>query len=57
MPHFSDEEPVCDKCGAVLTTGLMAVFCIRREECQFWPEGEEGDSDVDFIRHLRGEKV
>jgi hypothetical protein len=32
----------CDKCGAEITTGLMAVFCPKGKECEFWvPEVEE----------------
>lgn len=35
-------DPRCDKCGAEITTGLMAVFCPRGKECEFWvPEVEE----------------
>lgn len=34
MPEF--EEPTCDKCGAPITTGLMAAFCPRGKECEFW---------------------
>lgn len=34
-------KPRCDKCGAEITTGLMAVFCPRGKECEFWvPELE-----------------
>lgn len=35
--------PTCEKCGAPLTTGAMALLCPGREECAFWPE--EGISD------------
>jgi hypothetical protein len=35
-------EPCCDKCGAEITTGFMALFCPKRKECEFWvPEIEE----------------
>jgi hypothetical protein len=29
--------PLCEKCGAEVTTGAMAMFCPRREQCEFWP--------------------
>ena len=36
------EIPKCDKCGAELTTGLMAAFCDKGKECEFWtPELQE----------------
>lgn len=28
--------PHCDKCGAEITTGLMAAFCELGKECEFW---------------------
>ena len=41
-------EPHCDKCGAPITTGLMAVFCPMAEQCEFWvPEQAE------FLHELR----
>lgn len=30
------DDPKCDKCGAPITTGLMAVFC-PRNDCEFMP--------------------
>ena len=43
--HF---EPTCDKCGAPITTGFMAVFCPQAEDCEFWvPEASE------FLHELR----
>jgi len=30
------EDPECPKCGAPITTGLMAVFCPLKQECEFW---------------------
>lgn len=33
----SNSSPTCDKCGAVCTTGMMAAFCSRGRECEFWP--------------------
>lgn len=41
-------DPRCDKCGAEITTGLMAAFCPLVEECEFWvPEQAE------FLHELR----
>lgn len=31
------DDPKCDKCGAPIDTGLMAVFC-PRNDCEFMPE-------------------
>jgi hypothetical protein len=45
-----DECPKCDRCGAPVTTGLMAVFCPRAEQCEFWPDHPES---VAFVRELR----
>jgi hypothetical protein len=39
---MNEEDPKCDKCGAPITTGLMAAFCPRKEECEFWVEGVAG---------------
>lgn len=36
------DEPKCDKCGAPITTGLMAAFCPDGKDCEFWvPELDE----------------
>ena len=32
---------VCEKCGAPVTTGLMAVFCPRGKSCEFWVDAAE----------------
>jgi hypothetical protein len=34
----ADWYPVCEKCGAPVTTGLMALLCPGREQCAMWPE-------------------
>ena len=40
--YASQNEPRCDKCGAEITTGLMAVFCPQRRQCEFYvPEVED----------------
>lgn len=31
-----DECPICDTCGAPVTTSAMAVIC-RRKDCEFLP--------------------
>ena len=46
--------PTCDKCGAPLTSGFMAVFCPAVERCEFWPARLE---DQEFIRQLRAANV
>lgn len=45
-------DPCCGKCDAPLTTALMAVYCPRRDECEFWPDDDQGR---EFIRLLRGD--
>jgi hypothetical protein len=45
-----DDGPCCDKCGAPITTGMMAVFCPRAKDCEFWPTDEAGEI---FIMQLR----
>lgn len=45
-------DPSCGKCGAPLTTAMMAVFCQARERCEFWPD-DEGSQQ--FILLMRGE--
>jgi len=46
----SSFDPKCDKCGAEITTGLMAAFCPLGEKCEFWPDTPEG---VAFINRFR----
>ncbi len=37
MPADDDaNDPTCDKCGAPVTTGLMAAFCPRFRDCEFY---------------------
>jgi len=47
---MTDQDPKCDRCGATVTTGMMAVFCPRSEKCEFWPADE---SSQEFIQSLR----
>lgn len=47
---MSDNTPTCDKCGAPICTGLMAVFCPRGDDCEFFPD--EPDLQ-EFIHDLR----
>lgn len=44
------KDPVCETCGAELTTGLMAVFCPRGKECEFYPDDKEGQKFVEELR-------
>jgi hypothetical protein len=30
------DDPMCERCGAPVTTGAMAVFC-PRQDCEFIP--------------------
>lgn len=41
-----DTEPTCDKCGAPITTGLMAAFCPLGKECEFWVPGVDEFMDI-----------
>lgn len=41
-----DREPRCDKCGAEITTGLMAAFCPKAKECEFYVPGIEEFMEV-----------
>lgn len=45
-----DDDPKCDKCGAPITTGLMAVFCPKGDDCEFFVADQ-----AEFIHELRGE--
>lgn len=45
---MNDDVPTCDKCGAPITTGLMAVFCPQADQCEFWVEDQR-----EFIEELR----
>ena len=38
----------CDKCGAEVTTGMMAALCPAREACEFWP----ADADAETVQFL-----
>jgi hypothetical protein len=31
------DSPKCEKCGLECTTGMMAAFCSKGRECEFWP--------------------
>lgn len=44
------DDPKCDTCGAEITTGLMALFCPRKEQCEFYPDDEQGRQ---FLRELQ----
>jgi hypothetical protein len=42
---MSMNDPTCEKCGAPITTGMMALLCPGREECAMFPE----DADPEFV--------
>jgi hypothetical protein len=44
------DEPTCEKCGAPITTGLMAAFCPRGKDCEFWNPAVD-----EFMAEFRGE--
>ena len=48
------ESPRCDKCGVEITTGLMAVFCPRGAECEFYPDDVDGQKFIDELRKTAG---
>jgi len=42
-----EQEPCCGKCGALITTGAMALFCPAGKDCEFWVPAVE-DFKRDF---------
>lgn len=54
MSLFNLQNPTCDKCGAPVTTALMAVHCPYRDACEFTPKDAQGR---EFIKLLRGEEI
>jgi hypothetical protein len=48
--HEPPACPTCDKCGAPVDTGMMAVFCSKGSDCEFWPEDKEGQEFVMMLR-------
>lgn len=51
MPARTDEGPICDKCGAEITTGLMAAFCERWKECELYvPELDDFMAEFGMVR-------
>jgi hypothetical protein len=56
------DDPKCDRCGAPITTGLMAAICPRREQCEFWPDDAESQQFLDSLGmrlhpNAKGEKT
>ena len=47
------DTPRCDKCGAEVTTGMMAAFCPKRDLCEFWPTDATAD-DAQFLDWIGG---
>lgn len=43
-------DPTCDKCGAEITTGLMALYCPKGIECEFYPDDPESRA---FLKSLQ----
>lgn len=31
-------DPCCDRCGAPVTTGVMALICPYEKRCEFWTD-------------------
>lgn len=49
----TDAEPRCDKCGAELTTGLMAAFCEKGKGCEFYvPEPDDFMAEFGLVRKV-----
>jgi hypothetical protein len=44
---MTDDDPKCDRCGAPITTGLMAAICPHREKCEFWPDDKDSQDFLD----------
>lgn len=42
-------DPACDKCGAPITTGLIAAICPHREQCAYWPDDLESQQFLDSL--------
>jgi hypothetical protein len=51
MNTCEDEDctPICEKCGAPITTSAMAMICPRKEQCELYPSDEESRK---FIREF-----
>jgi hypothetical protein len=56
-PTAFDKDPRCDKCGAPITTAMMAAICPHRERCEFWPDDAESQAFLDSMawRHKQQE--
>lgn len=47
-----EQDPKCDKCGAEITTGLMAAFCPKGKECEFYdPAVDEFMAEFGLVRN------
>jgi hypothetical protein len=44
-----NDDPKCDKCGAPITTAMMAAICPHRERCEFWPDDAESQAFLDSL--------
>lgn len=51
-----DDEPKCDRCGAPITTGMMALMCPHGRQCAMvddddhWQQVEEFRADLGIER-------
>jgi hypothetical protein len=45
----SVHEPKCDRCGAPVTTGLMAMMCPHARQCVF----VDGDEHWEIVEEMR----
>ena len=50
-PLKSVDGPRCDKCGAPVETGLIAVFCPHGDDCEFFVE-----EHADTIHEMRAKR-
>lgn len=48
----ADPDPTCGKCGAPITTGMMAVLCPRGRQCEFVMDDEHWEQIEDFRQDL-----
>lgn len=56
-PLSDDECPKCDKCGAPVTTGMMAMLCPHARACAFVDDDEHWEGIEEFRKELGIERV
>lgn len=47
---MTDEDPICDKCGAPIDTGAIAAICPHGKECEFYPDDADSQAFVEQLR-------